>query len=101
MPHKFLVHEPGDLVGVAIQDIAAGELAQGLVMSNKTWVEITTLNPIPLGHKIALCDIAAGQPVLKYAVPIGEASFMIKAGEHVHVHNLGTIRQRTSVLAEK
>lgn len=40
------------------------------------------------GHKIALTDIAEGQPVLKYGQTIGFAAVPIHAGEHVHTHNL-------------
>ncbi len=42
------------------------------------------------GHKTALKDIAAGESVIKYGFPIGKASSNIKAGEHVHTHNLKT-----------
>lgn len=42
------------------------------------------------GHKYALCDIAAGEPVIKYGFPIGVASAPVKRGEHVHTHNLKT-----------
>ncbi len=100
MAHKFLVHEPGDMVGVAIVDIPAGEKAEGLVMSDKSRLVVTTLSLIPLGHKIALHDIPNGTQVIKYGVPIGEAFANIKAGEHVHVQNLRSIRWRASVLEE-
>lgn len=40
------------------------------------------------GHKIALRDIAEGEPVLKYGQTIGFASRPISIGEHVHTHNL-------------
>jgi len=43
---------------------------------------------IPAGHKIALRDIAQGRPVRRYNQIIGFATRAIKAGEHVHVHNL-------------
>ena len=43
---------------------------------------------VPAGHKIAVRDVAAGQPVRRYDQIIGFASRDIKAGEHVHVHNL-------------
>jgi len=45
---------------------------------------------IASGHKYALCDIGAGEPVIKYGYPIGNASCDIKAGEHVHTHNVKT-----------
>jgi altronate hydrolase len=43
---------------------------------------------VPAGHKIAVRDIAEGQPVRRYNQIIGFASQPIRAGEHVHVHNL-------------
>ncbi len=42
------------------------------------------------GHKLALCDIRAGESVIKYGFPIGKASADIKSGEQVHTHNLRT-----------
>ena len=42
------------------------------------------------GHKYALCDIAAGENIIKYGNPIGHATCDIKAGEHVHTHNVKT-----------
>ena len=44
--------------------------------------------PIGLGHKVALADIAPGEPVRKYGQIIGFASKAIAAGSLVHVHNL-------------
>ena len=42
------------------------------------------------GHKYALRDIKAGEPVIKYGNPIGIATADIKKGEHVHTHNVKT-----------
>ena len=42
------------------------------------------------GHKYALCDIAAGENIIKYGNPIGHAICDIKKGEHVHTHNTKT-----------
>ena len=44
--------------------------------------------PITLGHKVALVDIAIGEPVRKYGQIIGFASKPIPRGGWVHVHNL-------------
>ena len=43
---------------------------------------------IPAGHKLAVRDVAQGKPVRRYNQIIGFATRDIKAGEHVHVHNL-------------
>ena len=45
---------------------------------------------IPAGHKIALTDIAAGEKVIKYGEVIGRATADIRAGDHVHTHNVRT-----------
>lgn len=42
------------------------------------------------GHKYALRDIAEGEDVIKYGMPIGHATRMIARSEHVHVHNVKT-----------
>ena len=42
------------------------------------------------GHKYALCDIKRGENIIKYGSPIGHATIDIKAGEHVHTHNVKT-----------
>lgn len=42
------------------------------------------------GHKVALRDIKKGENVIKYGYPIGHALEDIKAGEHVHTHNIKT-----------
>ena len=42
------------------------------------------------GHKYALRDIAEGENVITYGMPVGHATCAIKKGEHVHVHNVKT-----------
>ncbi|MDQ1288307.1 MAG: altronate hydrolase [Actinomycetota bacterium] len=50
---------------------------------------LTCPGPVPAGHKVALHDLAAGSPVRKYGHVIGVTTRDIRAGEHVHEHNLG------------
>ena len=87
MHQSFLVHNPDDMVGVAVADIAPGPAVRGRVQ-NGAPVELDVTQPVPLGHKVALRDIAAGEQVVKYGVPIGRATQDIHQGDHVHVHNL-------------
>ena len=70
---------------------AAQELA-GWLMDGDQTITIRALDPIPLGHKIALADIAPGDTVIKYGHPIGRATQPIGKGHHVHVHNVKTRR---------
>ncbi len=49
---------------------------------------VTCRAAIAPGHKIALCDVAAGQNILKYGQPIGVTTTQVRRGDHVHSHNL-------------
>lgn len=49
---------------------------------------IVTSHTVPLGHKVAARDIAAGEKIIKYGAPIGSAVRAIASGEHVHTHNV-------------
>lgn len=49
---------------------------------------VSCLDPIPSGHKVAVRCLAVGERILKYGQLIGFASRPIKAGEHVHIHNV-------------
>ena len=50
--------------------------------------EISTIDPIPFGHKVCLKTIKKGDPIIKYDQIIGFALDDIKPGQHVHSHNL-------------
>ena len=89
---QFLVHEKADSVGVATVDIEAGSRARGLYMDSQDGVEIEVRQDIPLGHKIALREHDAGGGVIKYGEDVGRVIRDIRAGDHVHVHNLKTRR---------
>ena len=52
--------------------------------------EVTLCGKVPAGHKVALCDIAAGTPVIKFGVRIGHATSPIARGAWVHLHNLAS-----------
>jgi len=89
---QFLVHEKADNVGVATVDIKKGEKATGLYMDSQKKIEVKALQDIPLGHKIALTNLKQEGSVIKYGHDIGRVVAGIKAGEHVHIHNLKTRR---------
>jgi hypothetical protein len=50
--------------------------------------EVVFTQDIAIGHKVAARDIKAGEKVYKCGVPIGSAKEMIRAGAHMHLHNL-------------
>jgi (2R)-sulfolactate sulfo-lyase subunit alpha len=90
--HRFLIHKRGDHVGVAVADIAAGERVVGVYMDDDRTVEVEAVDPVPLGHKIALAPVADEEPVVEYGVPIGKATGGFRVGSHVHTHNLRSAR---------
>ena len=88
----FLVHDGADTVGVAVVDLAAGTELTGRDLSTNKPLAARAAQDIPLGHKLALKDFAVGDTVIKYGNAIGKVVQPIKAGQHVHVHNLKTKR---------
>ncbi len=87
----FLLHDDRDDAGVVVvEGVEAGRVLSGWSMEADRTVEIKTLDPIPLGHKVALRDIATGDDVIKYGEVIGQAVSDIPAGSHLHVHNTKT-----------
>ncbi len=79
-PDVLRLH-PLDNVLVALADLPEGApVADGTIICR---------GPIPAGHKVASAPIGAGAGVTKYGQVIGAATRDIRAGDHVHTHNLG------------
>lgn len=72
---------PEDNVAVALRTLKPGE-----ILFEQS--PVSSAERVMKGHKVALVDIARGEKISKYAQLIGLASCDIKAGEHVHTHNL-------------
>lgn len=92
MKHGILMHEPNDDVGVAVRDLKAGEEVSAVTLEGQPVGTVKMVNDVPLGHKVAMKDIAAGKDVLKYNRVIGVATQAAPRGSHVHTHNLKTKR---------
>ncbi|GAA1581900.1 UxaA family hydrolase [Actinoplanes couchii] len=79
----LLLLRANDDVAVATRELPAGDT---LRLDDR---DLTVLTDVPRGHKIALRDLPAGAPVHKYGQVIGSTTTAVRAGEHVHAHNLG------------
>jgi len=79
---KVLILDERDNIAVCLVDMTQGETIE------QDELQITTLNTIPRGHKIATRPIAKGEGIIKYGERMGHAIEPIAIGEHVHVHNI-------------
>ena len=81
---KLIVTNTKDNVGIAPRDLEKGQrVACGDI-------EIILRDDIPMGHKVALSNIAADANVIRYGESIGHATEPISLGEWAHVHNVFT-----------
>jgi|GEM_PF-131258 len=92
--NRLIVLAPQDNVAVVREAISAGE---ELAVSGRA---VTMKTRIAAGHKIARCDIGAGDRILKYGAPIGSATRPIRTGDHVHLHNIKSDYTHTHSLDE-
>ncbi|MEW5984574.1 MAG: UxaA family hydrolase [Acidobacteriota bacterium] len=93
MTTHFIVHDAADNVGVVVvEDVQPGTPVTGWIMETDETVSIPALDAVPLGHKIALRDLHAGETILKYGHDVGRTVADIGRGRHVHTHNLKTKR---------
>lgn len=88
MGHFILNHRKDNVV-TALTPLDAGET---LCLRIDEPYEITVKECIAFAHKCAIRDIRQGEKVVKYGESIGVATCNIEAGQHVHVHNLQSVR---------
>ncbi|MDH3669126.1 MAG: UxaA family hydrolase [Paracoccaceae bacterium] len=90
---QLLVHDLRDNVGVVVvEDLTAGTDMLCVVTEDNSDFRLTAKADIPIGHKVALKDLAEGDTIIKYGVDIGRMVGPAGTGEHVHTHNLKTKR---------
>ena len=77
--------DPRDDVAVALRDLAPGETVTA------GGCDLEVRQAVPFGHKVALADMPAGRRVHKFGWPIGRLAVAVRAGDHVHTHNLSTL----------
>ncbi len=67
LPRVVRMH-PADNVAIVVND---GGLSAGTVMPAGMAGGLVLRDKVPQGHKLALVDLAKGQAVLRYNVPVG------------------------------
>jgi hypothetical protein len=83
-----------DNVATLLAPVAAG--SEVVIDTAHGEVRVRALEPIALGHKIALADLASGDRILKYGECIGQATAPIARGAWVHIHNLRSLRAQST-----
>ena len=94
--------EKGFALKINAKDNVAVVLSEGVLAGNTVSVrthdgestDLKALNDIPYGHKIAVAAVAPGEEIIKYGEVIGACSHAIVPGEHVHIHNMDSLRGR-------
>jgi len=90
---QILLLHPEDDVALAIIELSAG---QAIDLEDRI---VVVREPIPAGHKLSVRSIGLGDVVTKYGQPIGRATANIAQGNHVHTHNLESLRGRGDLAA--
>ena len=88
----YIAHKDDNVATVFGEPLTAGERFQ--VDSSSGVTDYQARDAIPTGHKIAIREIAEGDSVIKYGYQIGRTTRSIASGEHVHVHNVESLRGR-------
>lgn len=92
IPH-LLVHDKKDNVGVVVvEGLTAGTDMLCVVTEDNSSFNLTSNDDVPIGHKVALADLSAGDTAIKYGQDIGKFIGSAKKGGHVHTQNLKTKR---------
>ena len=90
---QLLVHDHADNVGVVVvEDLEAGTEMLGVVTHDNSAFQIKANADIPIGHKVALKPLKAGDTVIKYGEDIGKMVGDADVGDHVHTHYCKTKR---------
>ncbi len=88
---QVIVINEKDNVATALKALHAG--AEVSVEFEGRVEKVTLKSDIPMGHKFALMDMEEGEAVIKYGEPIGQSTVKISRGEHVHVHNVASMKK--------
>jgi (2R)-sulfolactate sulfo-lyase subunit alpha len=88
-----ILHDAEDTVAVVVvEGVRGGTAMTGWIMDEDRTIDLEARQDIPIGHKVALKDMAPGDTVVKYGIDMGKVTAAIRKGEHAHVHNIKTKR---------
>lgn len=85
---------PSDNVATMLESVENGDSIAVLDDCLQQVEELSALESIPFGHKIALKALQSGENVVKFGSVIGKATAEISRGSYVHIHNVVSIEGR-------
>jgi altronate dehydratase small subunit len=89
---RAIILSPRDNVASVLEEVLPGETME-MNLAGET-LTVQAIDRVPFGFKVAVMDIPADSPVIKYGETIGLASLPIRKGSMVHIHNLAGARGR-------
>ncbi len=93
---KAIIMNEKDNVATLLTDVDKNDVVQ--VRTGEKSVEVRVQGKIQFGHKFAMKKISKGENVIKYGEAIGQATQNIGEGQHVHLHNVESLRARGDLL---
>lgn len=92
--------EAADNVATVVAVVTKGTLLMVQGPGGKN-MQLSTMDDVPFGHKVALQALHKGDIVVKYGRPIGRATSDIPKGGLVGIHNLEGLRGRGDLAQER
>ena len=81
-----------DNVATLLEDAAKGQTIEIISDCNEPFGEVTLLQAITFGNKVAIRPFTKGDELLKAGCPVGRAIADIPIGQLVHVQNIRSLR---------
>jgi len=75
-----------------VEGLKAGTKAFGVVTEDNSTFTVDVKDDIPIGHKVALIELADKDTVIKYGQDVGRMVASAAKGHHVHTQNMKTKR---------
>jgi hypothetical protein len=91
---KALIMDKKDNVATLTSDANLGDFVEVISKTGNAEIRVKARDQIPFGHKVSLASIEKNGKIIKYGKIIGVSSKSIKKGEHVHVHNVKSLKVR-------
>lgn len=89
---RALLIDQKDTVAVVVEPVNAGDEIR-CAQPDGTEKTVKALEAVPVFHKVSVTAMKKGQAVVKYGEHIGAAAMDIQPGQHVHVHNVESVRE--------